>query len=67
MYAIMVTKTIRYYNVQLHEPKEKQVPEMSPWCSAGNGGMDPYSSPRTIPNTSLHNPFLHSRLRTRQM
>ena len=28
--------------------------------------MDPYSSPSLIPNNSLHNPFPHSLLRTRQ-
>ena len=28
--------------------------------------MDPYSSPYIIPNSSLHNPFPHSLLRTRQ-
>ena len=29
--------------------------------------MDPYSSPYIIPNSSLHNPFPHSLLRTRQV
>ena len=33
---------------------------------AANGEMDPYSSPYIIPNTSLHNPFPHPLLRTRQ-
>ena len=28
--------------------------------------MDPYRSPYIIPNNSLHNPFPHSLLRTRQ-
>ena len=28
--------------------------------------MDPYGSPHIVPNTSLHNPFPHSLLRTRQ-
>ena len=28
--------------------------------------MDPYTSPYIIPNNSLHNPFPHSLLRTRQ-
>ena len=28
--------------------------------------MDAYSSPYIIPNNSLHNPFPHSLLRTRQ-
>ena len=32
----------------------------------GNGGMDPFSSLYIIPNSSLHNPFPHSLLRTRQ-
>ena len=30
------------------------------------GEMDPYRSPYIIPNNSLHNPFPHSLLRTRQ-
>ena len=29
--------------------------------------MDPYSSPYIIPNNSLHNPFPHSLLSTRQL
>ena len=37
------------------------------WFLVGNGGMDPYSSPYIIPNNSLHNPFPHSPLRTRQL
>ena len=28
--------------------------------------MDPFSSPYIIPNSSFHNPFPHSLLRTRQ-
>ena len=28
--------------------------------------MDPYSSPYIIPNSSPHNPFPHSLLRTRE-
>ena len=40
----------------------------SVWFLVRNGGMDPYSSPYIIPNSnSLHNPFPHSLLRTRQM
>ena len=41
-------------------------PQKTVWCLVGNGGMDPYSSPYIIPNNSLHNPFPHSLLRTRQ-
>ena len=36
------------------------------WCTVGNGGMDPYSSPYIIPIDSLHTPFPHSLPRTRQ-
>ena len=38
----------------------------SVWCLVGNGGMDPHSRPCRIPNSSLHNPFPHSLLRTGQ-
>ena len=38
----------------------------SVWCFVGNGGIDPYSSPYIIPSNSLHNPFPHSLLSTRQ-
>ena len=38
----------------------------TPWCLAGNGGVDPYTSPYIIPNNSPHNPFPHSLLSTRK-
>ena len=41
-------------------------PFLSVWCLAGNGGMDPCSSPYIIPSNNLHNPFPQSLLRTRQ-
>ena len=37
-----------------------------PWCLVGNEGMDPYSSPYIVSNNSLHNPFPHSLLSTRE-
>ena len=40
--------------------------EKTVWFLVGNGGMDPYGSPYTIPNNCLHNPFPHSLPRTRQ-
>ena len=36
------------------------------WCLVGNAGMDAYSRPDILPNSSLYNPFPHSLLRTRQ-
>ena len=35
--------------------------DVSVWCLGGNGGMDPYSSPYTIPNNSpiIHSPILY--------
>ena len=36
------------------------------WCLAGNGGMDPCSSPYIFPNNSPHNPFPHALLGTKQ-
>ena len=38
----------------------------SVWFLVGNGGMDPYSSPYTIPNNCPHNPFPHFLLSTRE-
>ena len=34
--------------------------------TVGNGGMDPYSSPYIIPNSSPHNPFPHSLLSAKE-
>ena len=36
------------------------------WFSVGNGGMDPYSIPKTNPNNSSHDPCPHSLLSTGQ-
>ena len=47
-------------------PSSRIKPRSSVWCLVGNGGMDPHTSPYIIPNNSLHNPFPHSLLRTRQ-
>ena len=50
------------------KPKKIQTPptaKTTVWFLVGNGGMDPYGSPYIFPN-SLHNPFPHSLLRTRQ-
>ena len=41
-------------------------PESSVWFFVGNGGMDPCSSPYTIPNNSPQYPFPHSLARTRE-
>ena len=53
---------IKAVDMRGEPPTERE----TPWCLAGNGGMDPSSSPYIVPNNSPQNPFPHSLLRTRQ-
>ena len=46
------------------EPWALQRLDNTVWCFVVNGGMGSYSRPYISPKNSLHNPFLHSLLRT---